>query len=49
MKTCPTCKTQLDNGARKCPKCGKTFTTIGGVFVAVIIGLILAGAFFGSR
>ena len=49
MKTCPSCKTDCADNARTCPKCGNTFTTIGGVFVAVIIGLILAGAFFGLR
>ena len=49
MKTCPNCKSQLDDGARTCPKCGKTFTTASGIFWAVIVGLLLAGLFFGSR
>lgn len=48
-KICPTCKATIDAGARTCPKCGKTFTTAGGVLVAVIVGLVLAGIFFGSR
>lgn len=43
MKTCPTCGKELDSGARTCPGCGKRFTTFGGVIVAIIIGLILAG------
>ncbi len=49
MKTCPNCKTQLDSGARTCPKCGKTFTTFGGVLIAVIVGLVIAGFLFSSR
>ena len=48
MKTCPSCNKQIDDGARTCPNCGKTFTTAGGIFLAIVIGLILAGAFFGT-
>lgn len=44
MKTCPTCQKQIDDDARTCPGCGKTFTTSGGVFIAIVIGLILGGA-----
>lgn len=49
MKTCPNCKTQLDDGARTCPKCGKTFTTAGGIFIAVIIALVIGGCVFSQR
>ncbi len=48
MKTCPTCKKQIDDGARTCPNCGKRFTTVGGVFIAVLIGLILGGFFLSN-
>ena len=41
MKTCPTCKKQIDDSARTCPNCGKTFTNSSGVFLAVILGVIL--------
>jgi predicted amidophosphoribosyltransferase len=46
MKTCPTCQKEIDDGARTCPGCGKSFTTFGGVFIAILIGLILGGFFF---
>ena len=49
MKTCPNCQTQLDDGARTCPKCGKKFTTASSIAIAVIIGLLLGGFFFASR
>lgn len=47
MKTCPSCSTEIADNARRCPKGGHTFTTAGGVFVAVIIGLVLAAVVFG--
>jgi RNA polymerase subunit RPABC4/transcription elongation factor Spt4 len=43
MKTCPTCKSQIDSGASTCPKCGRQFTTLGGIFIAVIVALIIGG------
>jgi len=49
MKTCPTCKKQIDEGARTCPNCGKTFTTSSGIFWAILIGLLLGGFFFIRR
>jgi len=42
MKTCPSCQTELADNARRCTKCGHTFTTAGGVFVAVIVALVIA-------
>lgn len=41
MKTCPSCKTEVAHNARACPKCGHTFTTGSGIFIAIIIGLLL--------
>lgn len=49
LKNCSACGRQMAKGARTCPGCGKTYTTIGSVIIAIIVGLILAGAFFGSR
>ena len=43
---CSACGGQMAKGARACPHCGKTYTTAGGVFVAVVVGLVLAGWFF---
>lgn len=45
LKTCGECGKQMADGARTCPHCGKTYTTLSGVIIAVIIGLILAGVF----
>jgi hypothetical protein len=44
---CPDCGHQVSHTARRCPNCGKTFTTMGGVIVAIIIGVIIF-AIFGS-
>lgn len=49
MKLCPQCQKEIAEGARTCPGCGKTFTTAGGVFIAIIIALILGGGFLVSR
>lgn len=49
MKTCPTCKKQIADDARTCPHCGKQFTTLGGVFIAILIGLLLGGFFLIRR
>jgi RNA polymerase subunit RPABC4/transcription elongation factor Spt4 len=43
MKTCPTCKVELADNAKTCPKCGHVFTTESGVAVAVVIGVIAGG------
>lgn len=43
LKTCAACGKEMAAGARTCPHCGKTYTTIGGIFIAIIIGLIIAG------
>jgi predicted amidophosphoribosyltransferase len=45
MTLCPTCKKEIASGARTCPNCGKTFTTSGGIFIAILIGLLLGGFF----
>lgn len=42
MKTCPSCQNQCASNARTCPKCGHTFTTGSGIFVAVIVALGIA-------
>lgn len=49
LKRCPTCKKEVAHGARTCPHCGKTFTTAGGVFIAVIVALILGAIIFGAH
>ncbi len=49
LRTCDACGKQIAKSARTCPHCGKTYTTLGGVFIAVIIGLILAGYFFSRK
>lgn len=49
LKACRACGKPMAKSARSCPHCGKTYTTVGGIFVAIIIGLILAGGFFVFR
>lgn len=49
LKSCKACGKEMARSARTCPHCGKTYTTAGGIFIAIIIGLILAGGFFVSR
>jgi predicted amidophosphoribosyltransferase len=49
MRFCPTCKAEIANGARTCPHCGKTFTTSGGIFFAILLGLLLGGFFLLRR
>lgn len=49
LKSCPACHRQIAKDTRTCPHCGKTFTTAGGVFVALLIGLILGGFFYFGR
>lgn len=46
LKACDACGKDMAKGARTCPHCGKSYTSVGGVFIAVILGLILAGFFF---
>lgn len=46
LKKCEACGKPMAKGARTCPHCGKTHTTLGGIFIAIIIGLILAGFLF---
>jgi anaerobic ribonucleoside-triphosphate reductase len=43
LRACTACGKDMAKGARTCPHCGKTYTTVCGVAVAVIIGLLLAG------
>lgn len=49
MKRCPVCTKEIAKGARTCPHCGKTFTTFGGVFIAILLGLLLGGFFVFRR
>ena len=49
MKFCPVCEKEIARGARTCPQCGKTFTTFGGMFIAIILGLLLGGYFLLRR
>lgn len=49
MKTCPTCKTQIAPNANPCPNCGHKFTTVSGVFIAIIVGLVIGGFLFFRR
>jgi RNA polymerase subunit RPABC4/transcription elongation factor Spt4 len=49
LKKCDSCGKDMDSGARKCPHCGKTYTTLGGVFIAVIIALVIGGCVFTQR
>lgn len=49
LKPCSACGKEMAKSARTCPHCGKTYTTLGGVFIAVIIGLLLAGGVFFVR
>lgn len=49
MKACPSCKKQIADDANPCPHCGKKFQTLGGIVVAILIGLLLGGFFFASR
>ncbi len=46
LKKCDSCGKEIDSGARKCPHCGKTYTTAGGIFIAVIVALIIGGCVF---
>jgi RNA polymerase subunit RPABC4/transcription elongation factor Spt4 len=48
LKPCPDCGREVSESARRCPQCGKAFTTFGGVIVAIIIGLIIGIILFGS-
>lgn len=49
LKKCTECKKEMADGARTCPHCGKTYTTFGGIFIAVIIALIIGGCVFSQR
>ena len=42
LKACKACHKMIARDARTCPHCGKNYTTIGGVVIAIIIGLIVA-------
>ena len=49
MKRCDVCSKPMAASARTCPHCGKTYTTAGGIIVAIVIGLIIAGGVFIAR
>jgi predicted amidophosphoribosyltransferase len=42
LKRCKACEQMIARGARTCPHCGKTYTTAGGILIAIVIGLIIA-------
>jgi zinc-ribbon domain len=48
LQPCPDCGREVSQTARRCPNCGKVFTTFGGVIVAIIIGLIIGLILFGG-
>lgn len=41
MSRCPTCAKPIARGARNCPHCGRTFTTFGGIFLAIVVGVVI--------
>ena len=43
MKLCPKCQHEISDDARTCPNCGESFTTAGGVFLAIILALLIGG------
>lgn len=45
--TCKQCGGPLSPSARKCPHCGHTYTTPGGVLVAIIVGVVFGLIFLG--
>lgn len=49
LKKCTECGKEMSDGARKCPHCGKTYTTASGIFIAVIIALVIGGCVFSQR
>jgi len=49
LKDCEVCGKQMAKGARTCPHCGKTYTTSGGIFLAILIGLAIGGCFMARR
>ena len=38
---CKECGSEMSSSASRCPKCGKTRTTLVGILAAVIIGVVL--------
>ena len=42
LRPCPACSHPIARGARRCPQCGKTFTTALSWIGAVLIGLLIA-------
>ena len=46
LKKCTDCGKDMSSGARKCPHCGKTYTTPTSIIIAVIVGLVLFALFF---
>jgi RNA polymerase subunit RPABC4/transcription elongation factor Spt4 len=49
LKKCDECGKDMADGARTCPHCGKTYTTAGGIFLAVVIALVIGGCVFVQR
>jgi ribosomal protein L32 len=42
LKMCKACEKMIARGARTCPNCGQSYTTAGGILIAIVIGLIIA-------
>lgn len=40
---CKACGKPIWKKARTCPHCGRVYTTGSGVFIAIVIGLLIAG------
>jgi RNA polymerase subunit RPABC4/transcription elongation factor Spt4 len=49
LKKCTECGKEMSAGARTCPHCGKSYTTVGGIFIAVLIALVIGGCVFSQR
>lgn len=46
LKKCEECGKEMSDEARTCPHCGKTYTTSGGVFIAIVIALAIGGCIY---
>jgi hypothetical protein len=46
LKPCPACASQIAKGARACPHCGKAFTNVAGLVLAVLVALLIGGLLF---
>ncbi len=46
LRMCKSCHKMIARSARTCPKCGHTYTTAGGILIAIIVAIILAAFSF---